>query len=336
MTDWQALADSAALAADQHRVLTALLAMQRESWEQGITGHALLDLGRLDGLRPMACDAVLRQTADGRLAENGIGLVNGAANGELVRWAAEATGDPELAAAFGRQLRWLQQDCPRAGDGTLFHLAGSREVWSDTVYMVLPLLVAVGDVDGAHRQLDGHRRRLFHPHDKLYAARWNEDSQELSLPALWGTGNGWVAAGLARAVHHLRANGQDFEPDATRHAREVIDACLEHRRPDGLFHDVLDDPGSFVEANLAQMLSYAIFTGVSDGWLPRDYAETGGSLLECARANLDADGLVTGVCGAPHFDRPGISAEAQAFFLLASAAAQRLAKIQPVSRPQQQ
>jgi unsaturated rhamnogalacturonyl hydrolase len=47
-------------------------------------------------------------------------------------------------------------------------------------------------------------------------------------------------------------------------------------------------------------------------------------LLACAGERLDADGLVTGVCGAPTFDRPGISAEAQAFFLLASRAAQRL------------
>ncbi len=139
-----------------------------------------------------------------------------------------------------------------------------------------------------------------------------------------------MAAGLARALHHRttsdQAQGAGFERDAAEHAREVIDACLRHRRPDGLFSDVLDDPSSFVEANLAQMLAYAIFTGVTDGWLPADYAETGGSLLQCAQAKIDADGLVTGVCGAPHFDRPGISAEAQAFFLLASRAAQRLAE----------
>jgi unsaturated rhamnogalacturonyl hydrolase len=331
MADWQALAGSQALADDQHRVLTALLAMQRKSWEQGVTGHALLDLGRHDLLRPMARDAVLRQEPDGRLAEiHGEGLVNSAANGEALRWAADATDDPELTEALDRQLRWLQQGCPRAADGTLFHLIGGREVWSDTVYMVVPLLAAVGDVEGAHRQLDGHRRRLFDPHRKLYAARWDEDSRQLSLPSLWGTGNGWVAAGLARALRQLGNSGDrtDFEREAAEHAREVIDACLRHRRPDGLFHDVLDDPSTFAEANLAQMLAYAIFTGVADGWLPMEYAETGGSLLERAQANIDSDGLVTGVCGAPHFDRPGISAEAQAFFLLASAAAQRLAEHQ--------
>jgi unsaturated rhamnogalacturonyl hydrolase len=42
---------------------------------------------------------------------------------------------------------------------------------------------------------------------------------------------------------------------------------------------------------------------------------------------LDEYGFVTGVYGAPHFDHPGTSVEAQAFFLLASAAASRLSRV---------
>jgi len=34
---------------------------------------------------------------------------------------------------------------------------------------------------------------------------------------------------------------------------------------------------------------------------------------------------VQGVCAAPNFDRPGIAAEGQAFFLLMESAAERLA-----------
>ncbi|MET7968288.1 hypothetical protein [Micromonospora sp. NPDC005305] len=41
------------------RVLAALLAMQRQSWEQGVTGHALLGLGELALL--VADTAVTRQ-----------------------------------------------------------------------------------------------------------------------------------------------------------------------------------------------------------------------------------------------------------------------------------
>lgn len=62
-------ADGDSLAGVQERVLNTLLAMQRQSWEQGLAGHAALDLGRHDLAQAFARDAVLRQTAAGKLAE---------------------------------------------------------------------------------------------------------------------------------------------------------------------------------------------------------------------------------------------------------------------------
>jgi unsaturated rhamnogalacturonyl hydrolase len=144
----------------------------------------------------------------------------------------------------------------------------------------------------------------------------------------WGTGNGWVAAGLARALRFVDDTRGDVRTELISHTRELIDSCLTHRRPDdgerlGVFGDVLDDRESFEEANVAQMLAYTCFTGVADGWLPSDYAEIGASLLAAADQRVDEQGFVRQVCGAPHFDRPGVSAEAQAFNLLAHASAAR-------------
>ena len=51
--------------------------------------------------------------------------------------------------------------------------------------------------------------------------------------------------------------------------RDVLDGCLVYQREDGLFHNVVDDASSFVETNLAQMLSYTIFRGVKAGGLTR-------------------------------------------------------------------
>ncbi len=73
------------LAAEQDRALTALLAMQRQSWEQGVAAHALLDLGRVDLVRLIALDAVVRQTPAGKLAEiDDVGTVNSAPNAEAL------------------------------------------------------------------------------------------------------------------------------------------------------------------------------------------------------------------------------------------------------------
>nr|BFE61985.1 hypothetical protein GCM10020063_065110 [Dactylosporangium thailandense] len=283
-------------------VLLTLLAMQRQNWEQGVAIHALLDLGLTDLARRLARDAVVHQSPDGRLGTIGgeRGSVNSAAiyQGVVLLDAAEPAR---------RQLDWIVERAPRAADGTLYHLLDAPEVWADSVYMVVPMLALAGRPDLAVRQAEGHRARLCR--DGLYLAADNR-------PKRWGTGSGWVAAGLARAIRH----DPGLAAPLAGHAREVIDACLRWRRGDGLFGDVLDDPGSFREANLAQMLAYAAYTGVADGWLPGSYTAVADS-LRAAVAPFVVDGLVTSVCGAPTFDRPGTSAEAQAFHLMAEAAA---------------
>jgi unsaturated rhamnogalacturonyl hydrolase len=299
-------------------VLSALLAVQRQSWEQGVAAQAALDLGRDDLALLLAEAAVTRQAADGRLGDvDEPGAVNGAACGEAVLAAYRRTGNEVFAAAARRQLAWLTDDAPRAADGTLFHMAGAREMWADTVYMVLPFLALSGRADLAHIQLEGHRRRLCR--DGLYAAIWSEQTGSLRRAEYWGGGNGWVVAGIARALRLV----PDLPQRAgwAAHAREVLDACLALRRPDGLFHDVLDDPATFRETNAAQMFAYAALVGAADGWLPRSYADTGRDLLGAATREVDEYGLVRGACGSPTFDRPGTSAEAQAFHLLATCAA---------------
>ncbi len=317
---------SPALEDETGLVLQALLAMQRQSWEQGVASQALLDLGQDRLVKVMARDAVTRQTPTGKLADiSDQGAVNSGAAGEAVLWAAQRSSDPALAAAFQRQVQWFRVEAPRAPDGTLFHLENKPECWVDSVYMIVPLLVLAGHVDEAALQLSGHRRRLFDASSGLYGWRWDENLQQVTHPEHWGTGNGWVVAGVARSLRLLTDRSGSFARDAADHARTVIDACLAHRSPtDGLFHNIIDDESTFLEANLAQMLAYGILTGVADDWLPASYRDVGISLRESARQRVDGHGFVTGVCGAPHFDRSGTSAEAQAFYLLAAAAAQRL------------
>ncbi|CAA9216641.1 MAG: GH105 [uncultured Corynebacteriales bacterium] len=314
----------------RERVLAALLALQRQSWEQGVLGHALLDLGRHDLAAVLAVDAVARQTPAGKLAEiEDVGIVNSAANTEVVARAAARGGDPALAAAVRRQLDWLRHGAPRAADGTLFHLEGGRQVWVDTVYMVLPPLVAAGELDAAAGQLAGHRRRLYDPGAGLWAHRWDEDRGARVRAAYWASGNGWVVAGIARSLRLLGAPATPpaarFAADCAGHARAVIDAVLAHRAPSGLLPDVLGDPASFEEVAAVGMVAYAVLSGVADGWLPASYAGVGRSLVGTARRHVGPDGLLRPACGAPRFDRPGTSAEAQAFFLLATAAGDRLA-----------
>jgi rhamnogalacturonyl hydrolase YesR len=182
----------------------------------------------------------------------------------------------------------------------------------------------MGHYDEALAQIEGFRRRLWNPEKKLLAHIWDDQKQEFKDGDFWGGGNGWASAGLARVIRSLPADRRADRDRLTDFARQIIDGCMSHQRADGLFHNVIDQPTTFVETNAAQMLAFGIYSGIADGWLPANYSVHANRMRTAARAKMDAFGFVHGVCGAPDFNRPGTSTEGQAFCILMEAAGQRL------------
>ncbi len=310
------------------RVMHAMLAMQRRAWEQGVAAQALLELGEIDWVVLLAKDAVVNQLKDGRLAlnEGKAPVADPAANGEPLLRAAEVTGDASLREAAERMLEFLLHKAPRTRDGLIYHNHIENQLWVDAIYMAPPFLAVAGHPEEAVRQLVGYRDRLFDGEAGLYNHIWDEDLQAYARGLFWGVGNGWAAAGMARVIRALPASMAAERELLVGFVRELLDSCLAHQRDDGLFHDVFDDPETFVETNAAQMLAYTIYRGVAEGWLDRGYLAYADRMRAAAHGKVDAYGLVQGVCGAPHFNRSGTATEGQAFFLLMEAAVRDLTR----------
>jgi len=308
------------------KVISAMLAMQREAWEQGVAMQALLEWGDRDAVVRMAHGAVLRIYQDGRLGmvSDNHGVTDPGANGEGVLFAAEATGDPEFRDAADRMLSYFLKTAPRTADGTFHHIDHKPQVWIDSMYMAPPFLAVAGAQAEAVKQIEGFRRILWNKPAKLYSHIWDDGRKAFERKAFWGVGNGWAAAGMTRVIRALPDGMRAERKRLVGYVREVLDGCLKHRRSDGLFHDVVDDPKTFVETNLGQMLSYTIFRGVKGGWLAKSYLEEARIMREAARRKVDGLGFVRDVCGSPTFERPGIATEGQAFCILMEAAARDL------------
>jgi rhamnogalacturonyl hydrolase YesR len=309
------------------RVARAMLAMQRRAWEQGVAAQALLESGEADLAVLLALDAVANQAKDGRLGLNGdtAPVTDPAANGEPLLHAARVTGDPALRRAADRMLAFALERAPRTPRGVVFHNHVENMVWVDALYMLPPFLAAAGRHAEAVAQVRGTRDLLCDPRTGLYHHVWDEDLGRYARPQYWGVGNGWAAAGVTRVLRALPPSLAGERGLLAGYLREHLAACLRHQRPDGLFHDVLDDPATFVETNAGQMIAYAVFRGVAGGWLDRSLLAPAERARAAARAKVDDRGLVQGVCGAPRFDRPGTATEGQAFFLLMEAARRDLA-----------
>jgi rhamnogalacturonyl hydrolase YesR len=305
------------------KVKMALLAMQRRAWEQGTASQALLELGEEDWVLLMARDAAINQLKDGRLGVNdgNYPSCDPCSNGEPVLFAARKSGDPFFQKAADRMLEYVLFKAPRNRDGVLYHNMNENQVWVDAIYMLPPYLVVAGHPAMAMEQVAGMRRILQDPEKTLYSHIWDEDLGKFPRKAIWGTGNGWAMAGMARMIRTLPDSMSGEREQLIAWVMELVEAALPYRRPeDGLFHDVLDDASTFVETNFAQMMAYTLYRGLEGGWIKGDYLSIAQSLRASAIAKVDALGLVQGVCGAPRFDKPGTSTEGQSFFLLMEAA----------------
>ena len=308
------------------KVKQAMFSMQRATWEQGVAMQAMLELGEKDMVVLMAKEAILRQSGDGRLAMLGeeFALSDAASPGEAVLWAAKATGDQKLMDGFNKMLDYLLHKAPRDKAGNVYHFTNVPQIWSDMIYMLPPFLAIAGKYDEAVKQIEGPHSYLWNTDKKLLSHMWDCEKRDFIRKDCWGVGNGWSAAGITRVIKALPANMQTEKQKLIGYVREIIDGCLAHIRPDGLFHNIIDDPKSFVETNLAQMLAYSIFKGVTGGWIDKSYLEKADKMRASVYSKVDKLGLVQGVCGSPEFDHPGTATEGQAFFILMEVARNEL------------
>lgn len=303
------------------RAAAAGMAMQRRDWEQGTLAQAFLEASDDQSVILLTKAAIVQRVPDGRLGvvDNG-GPTDPAMGGEAYWHAAEITGDAEIRDAVLGMLEWILHKAPRAPDGTLYHIFERPQVWSDGYFSAPCFLAAMGHYDEALLQIDGYRKRLWDPEKKLLAHIWDDGMKAENRKEFWGGGNGWAAAGLARVIRQLPEDRKEDRQRLVAFVTDLLDGCLAYQRSDGLFHDVVDRPETFLETNLAQMLAFAIYTGLLGGWLAPRFRAAADRMRSGARAQMDRFGYVQHVCGAPSFDKSGTSTEAQAFAIMMEAA----------------
>lgn len=309
-----------------NKVKQALLSMQRHSWEQGLAMQSLFEAGEIDLIIMMAYEVINRQTQDGRAAVLGVSdaVTDPCAVGEVLKFAAEHTNDPYLENGYNALLDWAVNKAPGDANGVLYHLDDSQQFWVDSIYMLPPFLAVAGEYQLALNNLYGYIDALYSTEDQLMSHMWDVENQCFIRKDYWGTGNGWAVAGMARMYDLLPNEYADDKAKIAGIATSIIDKLIGYMREDGYFYNVVDDSTTFVETALSSLLAYTIFRGVKSGWLEDKYLNYADLMRKAVHNNVNDYGFVTPVCGAPTFDRPGISPEAQSFFILMESAASQL------------
>lgn len=189
--------------------------------------------------------------------------------------------------------------------------------WTDDMFMATAVLARVS---GLPNDAGENNPQLLDAAASLltaYAARLQRAdgifSHAVNGPVAWGRGNGFAAFGMMEALtamgetHPRRSGILDM-------ARRQMSALKEYQAPDGMFRQVIDEPGSYREETATAMLLSAMSRGVRRGWLDRSYIPVARRAWRALAAHISDDASLVDVCTGTgsgptlryYLDRPAI------------------------------
>lgn len=310
----------------EKQVERAMLCMTRQCWEQGVAVQALVELGHMEEAALMVHDIVLRQSSDGRLCnvENTPAVTDSAFCIPAVCEMAEKAGNEQYKEAVRKNIDFFLKDARRAGDGTLYHMIDTTDIWADSAAYLPWALALTGHEKEGIAQMNGICRRLYDEKSGLYFHMWNEGKQAYTRQVLWGVGNGWILTGLTRLYRTVKEAGMAEAEAVRQELIRLLYKMVEMLDEAYLLHDVLDDRESFQESESSAMLAYVIYLLEPMGILPQSLLETAERIRQALWNKVTAEGLVMDASSSPDFVHAGTSVECQAHMLMMEEARRKM------------
>ena len=191
----------------------------------------------------------------------------------------------------------------RLADGTLARTRPQPvSLWIDDAYMSIPFLAQMGKLTGerayfddAARQVIQMSQRLQDPRTGLYDHAWFENTGPYDPKFFWGRGDGWGVMAAAELLSVLPENHPDRERVLDIFRRGVR-GVAEAQSGNGMWHQLLDKPDSYLETSASAMFTFAIARGVNRGWLTPVYAPVAQAGWQALAKRVRDDGRIEGIC----------------------------------------
>lgn len=168
-------------------------------------------------------------------------------------------------------------------------------IWIDDMFMITAVQSQAFRATGNRKYIDRAAREMILYLDTIQLNNglfYHSPTAHFS----WGRGNGWMAAGMTEILRAMPADHPD-RPRIMEGYHKMMSTLLEHQADDGMWRQVIDDPEFWKESSSTAMFTYAMITGVKNGWLDE---KTYGAAARKAWLSLvryiNAEDNVTEVC----------------------------------------
>jgi len=166
---------------------------------------------------------------------------------------------------------------------------------SDSIFMAIPLLAKAGKLTGEKKYFDMAARhfafmqKIVQRPDGLYRHSPLTD-------AAWGRGNAFPALGLALALSDFPQDHPAYESMVAAFVQHM-DALLPLQNEDGLWLQVVDQPGAYAEFTATAMIATSMLRGIRNGWLDsRTYQPAVDRAWHAILSRVSPEGVMIDVC----------------------------------------
>lgn len=174
-------------------------------------------------------------------------------------------------------------------------LTAESRFWVDDMYMITLLQVEAYRATGDSKYLNRASREIVAYLMKLQTSN-GLFFHTNDAPIYWARGDGWAAAGMAELLLSMPADHPQ-RPLVLQGYRKMMSALLRYQGNDGMWRQVIDNDEAWPETSGSAMFSFAMISGVQNGWLVGDqYAHAARKAWIALIGYIDQNEDVTNVC----------------------------------------
>lgn len=140
--------------------------------------------------------------------------------------------------------------------------------WMDDMYMITALQSQAFRATNNNKYIDRTAREMIAYLDTLQTTN-GLFYHANDVPFYWGRGDGWLAAGMAELLNILPKNNL-YRNRIMKGYQDMMKTLLRYQDKNGMWHQLLDDPGAWPETSSTAMFTFAFITGIKNGWLEKN------------------------------------------------------------------
>ena len=199
-------------------------------------------------------------------------------------------------------VQWVMQDMKRTKEGGIQHQTSDdlndEELWDDTLFMTVLFLANMGRIldredyrQEAQYQFLLHMKYLQDPVTGFWYHGWTFRQRNNFAGAFWGRGNCWITMAIPELLDMIEVP-ESVCRILTQALISQADALLAVQEESGMWHTLLDDPSSYVEASATCGFAYGILKGVHTGLLEERYLPAADTALTAILDRISEEGVL--------------------------------------------